>query len=85
MDWGFYYHLTSTNCQLCALARCVLNDLRAKSRKGKRNMTEETKNATHFVDDVMTTGTTLSACAKSLHDAGASRVWCLTLARAVKE
>lgn len=38
-----------------------------------------------LIDDVMTTGTTLSACAKPLLNAGASRVWCLTLARAVKE
>ena len=46
MVWGFYCHLPSTNCQLCALARCVLDGLRAKSRKG------ETKNATHFGEDV---------------------------------
>ena len=35
-----------------ALARLVLYGLRAKSRKGKRKMTEETKNATHFGEDV---------------------------------
>jgi len=35
-----------------------------------------------LVDDVATTGTTLSACAEALKRAGAARVWCLTLARA---
>ncbi len=35
------------------------------------------------VDDVMTTGSTLSECAKTLKAAGATRVWCLTLARSV--
>ena len=34
-----------------------------------------------LVDDVMTTGATISSCAKALHDAGASAVYCITLAR----
>ena len=34
-----------------------------------------------LVDDVMTTGATLSECAKTLKEAGAWRVWCITLAR----
>ena len=33
------------------------------------------------VDDIMTTGSTLSECAKELKSAGASRVWCVTLTR----
>ena len=37
-----------------------------------------------LVDDVMTTGTTLSQCAAPLVKAGAARVWCATLARAVR-
>ncbi len=34
------------------------------------------------VDDVMTTGTTLSECARMLKEAGAERVWAATVARA---
>ncbi len=37
-----------------------------------------------LVDDVTTTGATLSHCAAPLVKAGAARVWCLVLARAVK-
>ena len=35
------------------------------------------------VDDIMTTGSTLSECASVLKSAGAGRVWCLTLARSL--
>jgi len=34
-----------------------------------------------LVDDVLTTGTTISECAKTLVDAGAKKVWVLTFAR----
>ena len=33
------------------------------------------------VDDIMTTGATLSECARVLKESGAWRVWCATLAR----
>lgn len=36
------------------------------------------------VDDVMTTGSTLSECACELKRAGAGRVWCVTLARSLR-
>ncbi len=35
------------------------------------------------VDDIMTTGSTLSECARALKAAGAWRVWCVTLARSL--
>ena len=38
-----------------------------------------------LVDDIMTTGSTFSAAAEALHAAGVSRVWCLSLARAVRD
>lgn len=37
------------------------------------------------VDDVMTTGATLSECARTLKAFGAWRVWCLTLARSIRD
>lgn len=36
------------------------------------------------VDDIMTTGSTLSECAAELKRAGAKRVWCVSLARSVR-
>ena len=36
------------------------------------------------VDDIMTTGATLSECAKELKAAGAARVWCAAVARSVR-
>lgn len=36
------------------------------------------------VDDIMTTGATLSDCARALKEAGAWRVWCLTVARSIR-
>jgi len=36
------------------------------------------------VDDIMTTGATLSACAAELKAAGAARVWCVTVARSLR-
>ena len=37
-----------------------------------------------LVDDVLTTGTTVSECARVLHRAGAERVWVATVARVLK-
>ena len=36
------------------------------------------------VDDIMTTGSTLSECSAELKRAGAARVWCVTLARSFR-
>jgi len=38
-----------------------------------------------LVDDVMTTGSTLSECARILKEAGAWRVWTVTLARSIRD
>ena len=38
-----------------------------------------------LVDDVMTTGSTFSEAAATLKGAGASRVWCLSVARSVRD
>ena len=37
-----------------------------------------------LVDDVITSGATLSACARELKTAGAAQIWCVTLAQAGK-
>jgi orotate phosphoribosyltransferase len=37
------------------------------------------------VDDVLTTGTTASECARVLKKAGAEQVWVVTVARTLKE
>ena len=37
-----------------------------------------------LVDDVMTTGTTISECARILHRAGAIKIWAVTVARTLK-
>ena len=37
-----------------------------------------------LVDDVMTTGSTFSEAAKTLKDAGASRVWCVSVVRSLR-
>ena len=36
------------------------------------------------IDDVMTTGSTLSECAKVLKESGAGKVWCATLVRSLR-
>jgi orotate phosphoribosyltransferase len=38
-----------------------------------------------LVDDVLTTGTTVSECARLLRKAGADNVWVATVARTLKE
>lgn len=38
-----------------------------------------------LVDDIMTTGSTLTACSHALRSAGASEIYCMTLARAQQE
>ena len=54
---------------------------RANVDDGFRCYTDMTGRAIIVVDDVATTGSTLSACASALKDVGASEVWGLALAR----
>ena len=49
-----------------------------------RSQTEVQGKCVLLVDDVVTSGATLSACAKVLDGAGAKEIWCVTLAQAGK-
>ena len=56
----------------------------AVTRSGARALAAAGKGkAVLVVDDIMTTGSTLSECARTLKAAGAGKVWCVTLARTV--
>ena len=56
----------------------------AVTRSGARALAAAGKEkAVLVVDDIMTTGSTLSECARTLKAAGAGKVWCVTLARTV--
>ena len=56
----------------------------AVTRSGARALAAAGKGkAVLVVDDIMTTGSTLSECARTLKAAGAEKVWCVTLARTV--
>ena len=57
----------------------------AVTRSGARALAAAGKEkAVLVVDDIMTTGSTLSECARTLKAAGAGKVWCVTLARSVR-
>lgn len=58
--------------------RNVIGTFRVKHPEKVRELT------VLVVDDIMTTGSTLSECAAELKRAGASRVWGLTLARSLR-
>lgn len=52
---------------------------------GKRALKKLPKSAPVLVvDDIMTTGSTLSEVARTLKEAGVEHVWCLTLARSIR-
>lgn len=52
---------------------------------GRRRFAKLTEKATVLVlDDIMTTGATLSECAKTIKESGISRVWCVSLCRSIR-
>lgn len=56
------------------------------TRWGRRWLTRMPRGSSVLVvDDVMTTGSTLSECAKTLKDAGFKRIWCVSLLRSLRE
>lgn len=56
----------------------------AVTHSGARALAAAKGKAVLVVDDIMTTGSTLSECARTLKAAGAGKVWCVTLARSVR-
>ena len=50
----------------------------------RRSYAKEDETTVMLVDDIMTTGSTLSECARELKRAGAARVWCVTLAHSAR-
>ena len=77
--------------QLVSRTRDTPPQVHAVSREQRRSNVEDSFQCSAglggesviLVDDVVTTGSTLSACAGALKDAGASSVWGLTVAREV--
>lgn len=55
----------------------------AATERAKR-LLSSVRGAVFVVDDVMTTGATLSECSRALKASGAACVWCATLARSVR-
>ena len=86
--------------RICRVCRRVLSRQGKFARQGSLNEEERLENVKGtfavkrpeyvrgrtilVVDDIMTTGATLAECAKTLKEAGASRVWSATLARSVR-
>jgi len=69
---------THNNAELAAMFRDLARaeGLHAEEIRGKEVL---------LVDDVYTTGTTVSECARVLRRAGAAKVWVATVARTMKE
>ena len=77
LDQGLVARTRNTPPQVSASR----DDRRENVRDSFRCKGTAERRAVILVDDVATTGSTLSACAAALKTAGASSVWCLVVAR----
>jgi ComF family protein len=98
-QWGQWYQALHQRPLPCRIERDLLRRVRATAPQTGLDRAARERNLKRafalahpqscaeqrilLVDDILTTGATVNACAQVLHDAGARRVEVLTLARTV--